>query len=547
MVAGTTGAASYGYGVPAGVSPDWSAVAASKEYETEIHFQKCYGVIREVFEAHNNLENVLPARGFKFLDLGCAPGGFSSFLLADPRCGAGFGVTLPSLSGGFPVRVRDHRFFLQQADLFEVGPADLLASDVNVVIADAQYLRNNVAWDDKYRGVRCRSKQHGVWALLTKQLWLGLTKLQQGGILMFRFGWRDPGPHDPATVWYKRQTLRLFTLLHDLFEEVREQKSDYYNALQSSFYVCCSKFDRDKFLSRGVGKLLGHNFNYLVTTDIQDSNDLELFVPVDKLRTQESDDRISGMLDRINKLRLVHEGSRRRHQETESRRDDPRAVLFLARLPDEISEEVLRTALSKFGRVKRIDKDETGGEVSVQFAFVDQAKAAAIALRGGTADLGGSVRVRLREEDATARSTDAWAREWVAPQPSCSTAASNHDVDNSTPNGNAGSQVEEARPSSRPDSINGINGSCSSSTQKVENATRAPPPGFEKGKDCKGKGNGKSGRDNGKSNGSASAMRNQWVPKDSGTNPSDSDRRPQKGHHGQGKGKGPGGYAEGWY
>ena len=30
---------------------------------------------------------------------------------------------------------------------------------------------------------RCRSKQHGVWALLVKQFWLGLSRLLPGGML----------------------------------------------------------------------------------------------------------------------------------------------------------------------------------------------------------------------------------------------------------------------------------------------------------------------------------------------------------------------------
>jgi len=136
--------------------------AINAEYETEVHFQKCYGVMSEIFEAHDHLQALMPSTGFKFLDLGCAPGGFSAFLLDDPRCLAGFGVTLPSNCGGFPVRVRDSRFFLQQGDLFEIGPTDLIASEINIVVCDAQYLRNNISWDDKYRGVRCRSKQHGV-------------------------------------------------------------------------------------------------------------------------------------------------------------------------------------------------------------------------------------------------------------------------------------------------------------------------------------------------------------------------------------------------
>ena len=79
-------------------------------------------------------------------------------------------------------------------DLFELGPQDLIAKDVHVCICDAQYMRNEVAWDEKYTGVRCRSKQHGVWALLVKQFWLGLSRLLTGGMLIFRFGWRDGPP-----------------------------------------------------------------------------------------------------------------------------------------------------------------------------------------------------------------------------------------------------------------------------------------------------------------------------------------------------------------
>lgn len=402
--------------------------AASKEYETEIHFQKCYGVMAEIFDEHNNLDDLLPAEGYRFLDLGCAPGGFSSFLLEDHRCKSGFGVTLPALSGGFPVRVRSDRFFLQQADLFEVGPADLLASDVHVCICDAQYLRNNISWDDKYRGVRCRSKQHGVWALLAKQFWLGLSKLLTGGILIFRFGWRDPGPEDPATVWYKRQTLRLFTLLHDVFEEVREIKSDYFNALQSSFYVCCLNFDRDRFQSRQIAKLLGYAFNYLVTTEIQDASELEIFHQVDKIRSSERDGTISAMLDRINKLRLVHEQSRERHKKSEARREDPRAVLLLAGLPEGMSNQELQDAMAKFGRVLRIDRDNDGAEASVQFAFPEHAQTAAYALgRGGTAEgsLAQDTRAWLRGDDQG--SQDNWSQEWQSQKRASSGAWQNGD------------------------------------------------------------------------------------------------------------------------
>ena len=57
--------------------------------------------------------------GFRFLDLGCAPGGFSSFLLSDPRCAGGYGVTLPEEMGGFPLRV-------QQTETFQLHFTQLL-------------------------------------------------------------------------------------------------------------------------------------------------------------------------------------------------------------------------------------------------------------------------------------------------------------------------------------------------------------------------------------------------------------------------------------
>jgi len=398
--------------------------ALNAEYETDIHFQKCYGVMAELFEAHGYLSGFIPDSGFKFLDLGCAPGGFSSYMLEDPRCRAGFGVSLPSTSGGFPMRLRCNNFFFQQGDLFEIGPTDLLASDVNVCICDAQYLRNNVAWDEKYRGVRCRSKQHGVWALLMKQFWLGMSKLLANGILIFRFGWRDPGPEDIATIWYKKCTLRLFSILHDLFTQVREVKSDHFNALQSSFYVCCAGFDRAKFEEREVARLLGSQFNYLLTTRIQDSNELELLAVVDKIRTQEVDQTISEMLDRVDKLRIIHQQSRRWHHKQETEHEDTRAVLFVSPVPEGMGVQELENFFSVYGIVHRVDVNGSE-EASVQFAKVDHAQTAVLALRSSpsfTTAFGDGARVWMRQEEGNERSVDTWAQEWsmtpsVAPKP----------------------------------------------------------------------------------------------------------------------------------
>lgn len=384
--------------------------ALTAEYETEIHFQKCYGVIAEIFELHSHMRHVFPNAGFRFLDLGCAPGGFSSFLLNDPRCRYGYGVTLPTLCGGFPVRVRSDRFFLQHADLFEVGVEDLLATEVNICICDAQYLRNSISWDEHYRGVRCRSKQHGVWALLMKQLWLGLTHLADGGICIFRFGWRDPGPEDTATVWYKRQSLRLFTLMCDFFETVKEVKSDHFNALQSSFYVCCMGFRQQKFKKREGAKLLGLEFTSLLATTVQNCIDLEILAMVDMLRTPELDEKISDMLDRINKLRLINQESSwrwqreqmQRHEvEKEGSQDNIVYVEPISPAAEEfpLTDKELSNVLGVYGRIVRIKRDVgLSSRVGVQFSQSTHERAVESLSRHADVLAGVGLRLRLSHE-----------------------------------------------------------------------------------------------------------------------------------------------------
>jgi len=391
------------------------------------------------------------------------------------------------------MRLRCNNFFFQQGDLFEIGPTDLLASDVNICICDAQYLRNNISWDEKYRGVRCRSKQHGVWALLLKQFWLGMSKLLQGGILIFRFGWRDPGPEDIATIWYKKCTLRLFSILHDLFAQVREVKSDYFNALQSSFYVCCAGFDRARFEEREIAKLFGQQFNYLLTTRIQDSNDLEVLEKVDKIRTREVDQIISDMLDRVDKLRIINQSSRRWHHKEETKTEDPRAVLFVAPIPEGMGQQDLDNFFSVYGIVLRVDCNGCE-EASIQFAKVDHAQTAVLALRSSDSfpkAFGVGARVWMRQEEASERQrpNDSWAQEWSM-TPSAAAASAEASQQSSWADGPGGvtGASHEGQPSwaSKP--------SATVEDASKARATPAAPPGnWGEGK-SKGSKGGASGR-----------------------------------------------------
>ena len=84
-------------------------------YETNVHFQKSFMVLDEIFRTHANFPE-LP-QDFTYVDLGCAPGGFSGFLTSDERCAQGVGYTLALDLGGFPVLVSDPRLTVHYTDL----------------------------------------------------------------------------------------------------------------------------------------------------------------------------------------------------------------------------------------------------------------------------------------------------------------------------------------------------------------------------------------------------------------------------------------------
>lgn len=384
---------------------------SKEEYEAVIHFQKCYAVLQEIFVEFQYFLDILPG-GFKFLDLGCAPGGFSSFLLDDERCGKGFGVSLPAAKGGFPMRLRSDHFLWQPADLFEITPDGLVAPGVNFFIFDAHYLRDDISTYGKYRGVKCRSRQHGVWALLCKQCWLGMSKLLHGGVMVFRFGWRSNGDDDELTAWYRRSSLRLFALMEYVFERVRWVKSGKWNSCNGSFYVVCASFRADRFAECGMAQIFRNTFEYLMTSQTEDPTPLDVLAAVDHLpgvRTAEVDAKTNEMLDRVDKQRLAHwqeKSTWRRPAKQECVNLD--AVVFMAPVPTGLSPFELREKLRVYGWVKEIDMDAAGC-ASIRFANMQQARDACAALRAHQA-LGEGVEVWLRDEEDPC-SRDAWQTE----------------------------------------------------------------------------------------------------------------------------------------
>jgi len=217
-----------------------------------IHFQKCYSTIQEMFNEDLGrtkfFTKYLPRQDsadVAFLDIACAPGGFSQFLLDHYPKSIGYGITLRESLGGFPVMANtDERFRLCYFDLLE---HPLMAAPevppVDFVIADAQYFPRSQEVTDSYKGKKAGTVTAGRLGLLLREFILGLGSLKAGGVFAFRF-----------VVWEKVHSniIRLFFLCHEVFEHVEAFKSEYQHTADCTFYCLCSGFRKDLYLEKDI-------------------------------------------------------------------------------------------------------------------------------------------------------------------------------------------------------------------------------------------------------------------------------------------------------
>ena len=223
---------------------------------TMIHFQKCYSTIQELFECSHKfkINEFLPAyqTPLRFLDIACAPGGFSQYLLDHFLDSQGYGITLPESLGGFPMAVQAYpssRFKICFFDLLShpmrLNPT--LLEKVHLVIGDAQYFPRSQEAIEEYKGKKAGTITGGRLGLLLKEFILGFQNLQEGGIFIFRF-----------VVWERVHSniIRLFFLCFDLFESVQPFKSEYQHTADCTFYAVCCGFRRAKYNQLDVKTLL---------------------------------------------------------------------------------------------------------------------------------------------------------------------------------------------------------------------------------------------------------------------------------------------------
>lgn len=322
-----------------------------KAEDTMVHFHKSFGVMQELFDHRDfttfaeelrtcasmaavcaSPSSASSAPASRFLDLGCAPGGFSACLLQDHILGpnsAGWGISLPPDMGGFPMAVAYERLNVQFHDLLGLQSDDLPCPDasIDICVADAQNLCNFFKQRSapiRYRGLKAQSRSLGIWALTVKECELAFAKLRTGGAFIFRFGWRGVGTSDVHPTgeavhpdlleryireeeWYKALTHWLFSILKSLFEVLRPFKSEYVHQADVSFYMVCRRFDRSKYLDNEWKDKLQRAFQELTTS----TDEAALVEGIKNGISDAAKAEIDDMLEYVGRMRAVGIQSRK--------------------------------------------------------------------------------------------------------------------------------------------------------------------------------------------------------------------------------------------
>ncbi|THG97951.1 hypothetical protein EW026_g4146 [Hermanssonia centrifuga] len=195
--------------------------------------------MKKAFSELNKAAHFVPRSGtLKFLDLGCSPGGFSSYVLSNNNKDAtGIGISLPPVQGGHHFLLEKHfmrRYELIPADILEynLGPAQTeigtaemrpLPSEIggrDLVILDGHYLRTYLP---------ASSESPNEWdrhRLLISQLIIALRSIKLGGSLVMKLS-------HPEHI----QTAQLLFLLDVLSKDLRTFKPRTIHANRGTFYA----------------------------------------------------------------------------------------------------------------------------------------------------------------------------------------------------------------------------------------------------------------------------------------------------------------------
>ncbi|PBK85637.1 hypothetical protein ARMGADRAFT_1017709 [Armillaria gallica] len=189
-------------------------------------------------------------RPFRFLDLGCCPGGFSTYILKKNKQSTGVGISLDPADGGHPYLIeqslRDrHTIIFADLTLFQLGPQmmsspffnfrtlpeDLTTRQFDLALLDAHHLRTQPGSSSDL--------------LAISQIVVALSSIKFGATVVMKLA------HPES--WY---TVRMLFFLDVLSSSLTVHKPYAMHRVQGTFYA----------IAKGVGgksekqRFLSHNF-----------------------------------------------------------------------------------------------------------------------------------------------------------------------------------------------------------------------------------------------------------------------------------------------
>jgi 23S rRNA U2552 (ribose-2'-O)-methylase RlmE/FtsJ len=209
------------------------------------NYQNIIGVMHQALQELDTITAGRISTCTHFLDLGCASGGFTRYMLEKGRVGTG--LTLPVEKGGYPFKLDPNQNFTYTYDDITADPLHLkLACQPDLVISDIVYVHTGNESNDK-------------WAFETQkthlaQLLVALRHLKHGGNLLLKMSSR---PH--------LFIMSIICALQHLFTTCHALKQKCSHGIRSSFYLFCQGFTGDPAFMR----VLGNAWSRLTTSKKQ--------------------------------------------------------------------------------------------------------------------------------------------------------------------------------------------------------------------------------------------------------------------------------------
>ncbi|SJL10878.1 uncharacterized protein ARMOST_14273 [Armillaria ostoyae] len=189
-------------------------------------------------------------RPFRFLDLGCCPGGFSTYILKKNKQSTGVDISLDPADGGHPYLIeqslRDrHTIIFADFTLFQLGPQmisspffnfrslpkDLTTRQFNLTLLDAHHLRTQAGSSSDL--------------LAISQIVVALSSIKFGATVVMKLA------HPES--WY---TVRMLFFLDVLSSSLTVHKPYAMHRVQGTFYAIAKgvggKSERQRFLSHNL-------------------------------------------------------------------------------------------------------------------------------------------------------------------------------------------------------------------------------------------------------------------------------------------------------